>query len=82
MDQAIYDDGNEDGAWTEYGMSRRTLTRSGGPLNSGCRSRRCGTQGARAHLGIMIDRDVYRYNEPNLALLRQSKPASYRSSGR
>jgi hypothetical protein len=75
MDQAIYDDGNEDGAWDAV-WDAATRTDSAGwtaefriPLSQ----MRYGRD--RSHtFGIMIDRDVYRYSERYIwPLLRQSK---------
>jgi len=75
VDQAIYDDGNEDQAWDAV-WDVATRTDSAGwtaefriPLSQMRYSR------DRAHtFGIMIDRDVYRYNERYIwPLLRQSK---------
>ncbi|HEX2693802.1 MAG TPA: DUF5916 domain-containing protein [Gemmatimonadaceae bacterium] len=74
-DQAIYDDGNEDGAWDAV-WDVATRTDSAGwtaefriPLSQ----MRYGRD--RSHtFGIMIDRDVYRYSERYIwPLLRQSK---------
>jgi hypothetical protein len=76
MDQAIYDDGNEDGAWDAVWDVATRIDSLGWtaefkiPLSQMRYSRN------RAHtFGIMIDRDVYRYNERYIwPLLRQSKP--------
>ena len=76
MDQAIYDDGNEDGAWDAVWDVATNIDSLGWtaefkiPLSQ----MRYGKQ--REHtFGIMIDRDVYRYNERYIwPLLRQSKP--------
>jgi len=76
MDQAIYDDGNEDGAWDAVWDVATQIDSLGWtaefkiPLSQ----MRYGKQ--REHtFGIMIDRDVYRYNERYIwPLLRQSKP--------
>ena len=76
MDQAIYDDGNEDGAWDAVWDVATQIDSLGWtaefriPLSQ----MRYGRQ--REHtFGIMIDRDVYRYNERYIwPLLRQSKP--------
>ena len=76
MDQAIYDDGNEDGAWDAVWDVATRIDSLGWtaefriPLSQ----MRYGRQ--REHtFGIMIDRDVYRYNERYIwPLLRQSKP--------
>jgi len=43
MDQAIYDDGNEDGAWDAVWTSRPGSTPWAGPPSSGYRSRKCAT---------------------------------------
>src|SRR6202163_2285138 len=76
MDQAIYDDGNEDGAWDGVWDVATRIDSLGWtaefkiPLSQ----MRYGKE--REHtFGIMIDRDVYRYNERYIwPLLRQSKP--------
>jgi Domain of unknown function (DUF5916)/Carbohydrate family 9 binding domain-like len=76
MDQAIYDDGNEDGAWDAVWDVATQVDSLGWtaefriPLSQMRYSR------DREHtFGIMIDRDVYRYNERYIwPLLRQSKP--------
>src|SRR5438094_772948 len=76
MDQAIYDDGNEDGAWDAVWDVATRIDSLGWtaefriPLSQMRYSR------SREHtFGIMIDRDVYRYNERYIwPLLRQSKP--------
>ncbi len=76
MDQAIYDDGNEDTAWDAVWDAATRIDSLGWtaefriPLSQMRYSR------DRAHtFGIMIDRDNYRYNERYIwPLLRQSKP--------
>src|SRR6266550_1970998 len=76
MDQAVYDDGNEDGAWDAVWDVATRIDSLGWtaefriPLSQMRYSRN------RAHtFGIMIDRDVNRYNERYIwPLLRQSKP--------
>ncbi|MFL5478461.1 MAG: DUF5916 domain-containing protein, partial [Gemmatimonadaceae bacterium] len=76
MDQAIYDDGNEDGAWDAVWDVATQIDSLGWtaefriPLSQ----MRYGRE--REHtFGIMIDRDVNRYNERYIwPLLRQSKP--------
>jgi hypothetical protein len=76
MDQAIYDDGNEDGAWDAVWDVATRIDSIGWtaefriPLSQMRYSRE------RDHtFGIMIDRDVYRYNERYIwPLLRQSRP--------
>src|SRR3954470_5401362 len=76
MDQAIYDDGNEDGAWDAVWDVATRIDSAGWtaefriPLSQMRYSR------DREHtFGIMVDRDVYRYNERYIwPLLRQSKP--------
>jgi len=76
MDQAIYDDGNEDQAWDAVWDVATRIDSLGWtaefriPLSQMRYSR------DREHtFGIMIDRDVYRYNERYIwPLLRQSKP--------
>src|SRR3954465_2194887 len=75
-DQAIYDDGNEDQAWDAVWDVATRIDSAGWtaefriPLSQMRYSR------DREHpFGIMIDRDVYRYNERYIwPLLRQSKP--------
>ncbi len=76
LDQAVYDDGNEDGAWDAVWDAATRIDSLGWtaefriPLSQMRYSRE------KAHtFGIMIDRDVYRYNERYIwPLLRQSKP--------
>ncbi|HET9636563.1 MAG TPA: DUF5916 domain-containing protein [Gemmatimonadaceae bacterium] len=76
MDQAVYDDGNEDGAWDAVWDVATRIDSLGWtaefriPLSQMRYSR------DREHtFGIMIDRDVSRYNERYIwPLLRQSKP--------
>ena len=76
LDQAVYDDGNEDGAWDAIWDAATRIDSLGWtaefriPLSQMRYSR------DKAHtFGIMIDRDVYRYNERYIwPLLRQSKP--------
>jgi hypothetical protein len=75
MDAAIYDDGNEDFAWDAVWDVATRIDSLGWtaefriPLSQMRYSR------DREHtFGIIIDRDVYRYNEPLLAASRQSKP--------
>ncbi|MFL5483540.1 MAG: DUF5916 domain-containing protein [Gemmatimonadaceae bacterium] len=76
MDQAVYDDGNEDGAWDAVWDVATRIDSLGWtaefkiPLSQMRYSR------DREHtFGIMVDRDVYRYNERYIwPLLRQSKP--------
>jgi hypothetical protein len=75
MDQAIYDDGNEDRAWDAVWDVATRIDSAGWtaefriPLSQMRYSR------DRTHaFGILIDRDVYRYNERySWPLLRQSK---------
>jgi hypothetical protein len=75
MDQAIYDDGNEDGAWDGVWDAATRIDSLGWtaefriPLSQMRYSR------DRSHtFGIMIDRDVYRLSERYIwPLLRQSK---------
>ena len=76
MDQAIYDDGNEDGAWDAVWDVATHIDSAGWtaefklPLSQMRYSR-----DKKHTFGIMIDRDVYRYNERYIwPLLRQSKP--------
>jgi hypothetical protein len=76
MDQAIYDDGNEDGAWDAVWDVATRIDSLGWtaefriPLSQMRYSR-----GREHTFGIMVDRDVYRYNERYIwPLLRQSKP--------
>src|SRR5947207_3074658 len=76
MDAAIYDDGNEDFAWDAVWDAATHIDSLGWtaefriPLSQMRYSRE------RQHtFGIIIDRDVYRYNERYIwPLLRQSKP--------
>src|SRR3954471_12642180 len=76
MDQAIYDDGNEDGAWDAVWDVATRIDSAGWtaefriPLSQMRYSR------DREHtFGIIIDRDIYRYAErESWPLLRQSKP--------
>ena len=76
MDQAIYDDGNEDGAWDAVWDVATRIDSAGWtaefklPLSQMRYSR-----DKKHTFGIMIDRGVYRYNERYIwPLLRQSKP--------
>jgi hypothetical protein len=75
-DQAIYDDGNEDQAWDAVWDVATNIDSAGWtaefriPLSQMRYSR-----DKKHTFGIMIDRDVYRYNERYIwPLLRQSKP--------
>jgi len=75
-DQAIYDDGNEDQAWDAVWDVATRIDSAGWtaefkiPLSQMRYSR-----DKKHTFGIMIDRDVYRYNERYIwPLLRQSKP--------
>jgi len=76
VDQAVYDDGNEDQAWDAIWDAATRIDSIGWtaefriPLSQMRYSR------AKEHtFGIMIDRMVYRYNERYIwPLLRQSKP--------
>src|SRR5215212_4761209 len=76
MDQAIYDDGNEDGAWDAVWDVATRIDSLGWtaefriPLSQMRYSR-----DKKHTFGIMIDRGVYRYSERYIwPLLRQSKP--------
>ncbi|HZI99329.1 MAG TPA: carbohydrate binding family 9 domain-containing protein, partial [Gemmatimonadaceae bacterium] len=76
LDQAIYDDGNEDGAWDGVWDVATRIDSAGWtaefklPL-----SQMRYTREKNHTFGIMIDRGVYRYSERYIwPLLRQSKP--------
>jgi hypothetical protein len=76
MDQAIYDDGNEDGAWDAVWDVATLIDSLGWTAEFKIPLSQMRYSQDRAHtFGIMIDRDVYRYNERYIwPLLRQSKP--------
>jgi hypothetical protein len=76
MDQAIYDDGNEDGAWDAVWDVATQIDSLGWTAEFRLPLSQMRYTADRAHtFGIMIDRDVYRYNERYIwPLLRQSKP--------
>jgi hypothetical protein len=76
MDQAIYDDGNEDGAWDGVWDVATHIDSLGWTAEFRIPLSQMRYSKEREHtFGIMIDRDVYRYNERYIwPLLRQSKP--------
>src|SRR6266550_3780130 len=76
MDQAIYDDGNEDGAWDGVWDGATHIDSLGWTAEFKIPRSQMRYSKDREHtFGIMIDRDVYRYNERYIwPLLRQSKP--------
>src|SRR5882762_4673846 len=76
MDQAIYDDGNEDGAWDGVWDVATHIDSLGWTAEFRLPLSQMRYSKEREHtFGIMIDRDVYRYNERYIwPLLRQSKP--------
>jgi hypothetical protein len=75
MDQAIYDDGNEDGAWDAVWDVATQIDSLGWTAEFRLPLSQMRYSADRSHtFGIMIDRDVYRYNERYIwPLLRQSK---------
>jgi hypothetical protein len=75
MDQAVYDDGNEDGAWDGVWDAATRTDSLGWAAEFRIPLSQMRYSGDRAHtFGIMIDRDVYRYSERySWPLLRQSK---------
>jgi hypothetical protein len=75
MDQAIYDDGNEDGAWDAVWDVATQIDSAGWTAEFRLPLSQMRYSADRSHtFGIMIDRDVYRYNERYIwPLLRQSK---------
>jgi hypothetical protein len=75
MDQAVYDDGNEDGAWDGVWDAATHTDSAGWAAEFRIPLSQMRYTGDREHtFGIMIDRDVYRYNERySWPLLRQSK---------
>jgi hypothetical protein len=75
MDQAVYDDGNEDGAWDGVWDAATHTDSAGWAAEFRIPLSQMRYSGDRMHtFGVMIDRDVYRYNERySWPLLRQSK---------
>ena len=75
MDQAIYDDGNEDGAWDGVWDVATHIGAADWTAEFRIPLSQMRYSGNRQHtFGIMIDRMVYRYNERYIwPLLRQSK---------
>lgn len=75
MDQAVYDDGNEDGAWDGVWDAATRTDSAGWAAEFRIPLSQMRYSGDRMHtFGIMIDRDVYRYSERySWPLLRQSK---------
>jgi hypothetical protein len=75
VDQAIYDDGNEDQAWDAVWDVATRIDSAGWTAEFRIPLSQMRYGRDRAHtFGIMIDRDVYRYNERYIwPLLRQSK---------
>ena len=74
-DQAIYDDGNEDGAWDAVWDAATRIDSAGWTAEFRIPLSQMRYGRDRSHtFGIMIDRDVYRYSERYIwPLLRQSK---------
>jgi hypothetical protein len=75
IDQAIYDDGNEDGAWDGVWDAATRVDSAGWTAEFRIPLSQMRYSGDRSHtFGIMIDRDVYRLSERYIwPLLRQSK---------
>jgi hypothetical protein len=75
IDQAIYDDGNEDGAWDGVWDAATRVDSAGWTAEFRIPLSQMRYSGDRSHtFGIMIDRDVYRFSERYIwPLLRQSK---------
>ena len=76
IDQAIYDDGNEDGAWDAVWDVATRIDSLGWTAEFRIPLSQMRYSGDRAHtFGFTIDRDIYRYSERvSWPLLRQSKP--------
>ncbi|HJP87200.1 MAG TPA: DUF5916 domain-containing protein [Gemmatimonadaceae bacterium] len=76
MDAAIYDDGNEDFAWDAVWDVDTKIDSLGWTAEFRIPLSQMRYGKGREHtFGIMVDRDVYRYNERYIwPLLRQSKP--------
>ena len=74
MDQAIYDDGNEDNAWDAVWDVATRIDSLGWTAEFRIPLSQLRYEEAKDHtFGIMIDRDIYRYNErESWPLLRQS----------
>src|SRR6185312_11171354 len=75
IDQAIYDDGNEDGAWDAVWDAATTIDSLGWTAEFRIPLSQMRYGADKAHtFGFMIDRDIYRYNErESWPVLRQSK---------
>jgi Domain of unknown function (DUF5916)/Carbohydrate family 9 binding domain-like len=75
IDQAIYDDGNEDGAWDGVWDAATRIDSAGWTAEFRIPLSQMRYARDKSHtFGIMIDRDVYRYNERYIwPLLRMSK---------
>jgi len=76
MDQAVYDDGNEDGAWDAVWDVATTVDSIGWTAEFRLPLSQMRYSSDKSHIfGFMIDRDIYRYSERvSWPLLRQSKP--------
>lgn len=76
IDQAIYDDGNEDDAWDAVWDAATHVDSLGWTAEFRIPLSQMRYSNDKSHtFGMMIDRDVYRYNERYAwPLLRQSKP--------
>jgi len=76
MDQAISNDGNEDGAWDAVWDVATKIDSLGWTAEFRLPLSQMRYSSDKSHIfGFMIDRDVYRYNERfSWPLLRQSKP--------
>jgi len=76
MDQAISNDGNEDGAWDAVWDVATKIDSLGWTAEFRLPLSQMRYSADKSHIfGFMIDRDVYRYNERfSWPLLRQSKP--------
>ncbi len=76
IDQAIYDDGNEDGAWDAVWDVATRIDSLGWTAEFRIPLSQMRYSGDRAHtFGFTIDRDIYRYSERVIwPLIRQSKP--------
>src|SRR5437764_13560023 len=76
MDQAVYDDGNEDSAWDAVWDVATTVDSIGWTAEFRLPLSQMRYSADKTHIfGFMIDRDIYRYSERvSWPLLRQSKP--------
>src|SRR3954466_3919339 len=76
MDQAVYDDGNEDGAWDAVWDVATHIDSLGWTAEFRLPLSQMRYSSDKSHVfGFMIDRMIYRYNERvSWPLLRQSKP--------